>query len=168
MDPQEFTTEDWYTVLQGTTAVTGLVMMSDLSGPIGMAKEATAAMEALRADTWKTPFIAAFRTAVFAATKEQQEQLQAIANQKQAELKEQKLTPEQGRELSLQAIRDSVTFVGEKAGPEAAEEYRQLLYQVAVDAAEAGKEGTFLGFGGTRVSAKEQAALDEIKGLLGL
>jgi hypothetical protein len=45
--------------------------------------------------------------------------------------------------------------------------YRQLLLDVATHVAEASKEGGFLGIGGTRVSAEEQQAIDEIRAAVG-
>lgn len=46
--------------------------------------------------------------------------------------------------------------------------YRQMLVDVAQRAAEASKEGGFLGFGGVRVSDKEQAFITEVKKTVGL
>lgn len=168
MDPNELTTDDWYTVLEGTGAVTGMVMMADVSGPIGMSKEAMAAMEVLREDKWTSPFAAALRTQIFGATKEQQAELQKRAQEKQAALKGQKVTPEQARQAFLDSITGAVKLVDEKLGAETGSEYRQLLYEVAQKTAEAGKEGTFLGMGGTRVSSMEEQALADIKAALGL
>lgn len=47
-------------------------------------------------------------------------------------------------------------------------EVRQMLYQVARRVAEASKEGGFLGFGGVRVSEKEQAVLTRLRFLMSL
>jgi hypothetical protein len=168
MDPNELTTDDWYTVLEGTGAVTGMVMLADVSGPIGMSKEAMAAMEVLREDKWTSPFVTALRTQVFGATKEQQAELQKRAQEKQAAMQGQKMTPEQTRQTFLDAITGAVKLVDEKLGAETGAEYRQLLYEVAQKTAEAGKEGTFLGMGGTRVSSIEEQALADIKAALGL
>lgn len=168
MDPQEMTVRDWYSVLEGTSAATSLIVVSDMSGPLGLVKETSASLEPLRADSWKTPFMAAFRTAVLEASKEQQQEFMTIAKERQAELQEQRPTKEQTQEMALATIRNAVALVESKAGPEAASEYRQLAYQMAVKAAEAGKEGGFLGIGGTLVSGKEKAALDQVKEVLGL
>jgi hypothetical protein len=168
MDPNELTTDDWYTVLEGTGAVTGMVMLADVSGPIGMSKEAMAATDVLREDKWKSPFVAALRTQVFGATKEQQAELQKRAQEKQAAMQGQKMTPEQTRQMLLDAISGAVKLVDEKLGAETGSEYRQLLSEVAQKTAEAGKEGTFLGMGGTRVSSIEEQALADIKAALGL
>lgn len=45
---------------------------------------------------------------------------------------------------------------------------RQMLLQVAQGVAEASKEGGFLGFGGVRVSEKEQAVLTRLRFLMSL
>ena len=51
--------------------------------------------------------------------------------------------------------------------PEESAEYRQFVLSVAQRVAEAGKEGGFLGIGGTRVSAVETRAIEEIAAALG-
>jgi hypothetical protein len=168
MDPNELTADDWYTIIEGTGAISGIVMMSDMSGPMGVSKEAMAAMTVLRDGAWNSPFMAALRTQIFGSTKEQQDELQRRAQEKQAALKGQKLTPAESRRLFLEAITGAVSLVETKLGPETAAEYRQLLYQMAQKTAEAGKEGTFLGLGGTRVSEMEQAALADIKAALNI
>lgn len=168
MDPNEMTPDEWYTIIEGTGAISGLVMMSDMSGPIGVSKEAMAAMDVLREDTWKSPFMAALRTQMFGATKEQQAELQRRAQEKQAALKGQKLAPEQTRQMFLDSIGGAVGLVETKFGEETAAEFRKLLFQMAQKTADAGKEGTFLGMGGTRVSPLEEQALADIKATLKL
>jgi xylose isomerase len=59
-------------------------------------------------------------------------------------------------------------LTGKGATGEDIDAYKQLIYNAALKTAEAAKEGGFMGIGGTRVSAKEQAALDEIKAALGI
>lgn len=66
----------------------------------------------------------------------------------------------------LESIRDAAAAVAAKAPGEAAV-FRRLVTEVASQVAEAGKEGGFLGFGGTRVSAPESAALEQIRAALG-
>lgn len=166
MDPKDFTTEDWYTVLEGVGAVTGIIVVSDMSGPIGLTKEATAVADVLRDDKWQTPFIAALRTEVMAATKERQEELKKIAEAKQAEMKGQKMDRNQSMQMGLDTIKNSVAFVQDKLGAESAAEYREVLGEIAQKTAEAAKEGGFLGMGGTPISKGEQSALDQIKAVL--
>ncbi len=168
MDPNELTAEEWYTIMEGTGSTTGLVMAADMSGPIGMSKEAMAAMDVLRDGKWSSPFMAALRTQMFGATKEQQADMQRRAQEKQAAMQGQKLTPEQTRGMLLDSIKAAVALVEVKFGAEEVATYKQLLYEIAQKTAEAGKEGTFLGMGGTRVSHMEEAALADIKATLGI
>jgi hypothetical protein len=68
--------------------------------------------------------------------------------------------------LSGERLREALRILGEKATPEEVEEYKRFVMEVAEAAAKAHKEGGFIGIGGKEVSAEEQAALDEIQGLL--
>jgi hypothetical protein len=66
----------------------------------------------------------------------------------------------------LGKIRGTLDILKQKASPEEVTSYTAMLSKVADNAANAAKEGGFLGFGGTRVSAPEQAFLDELKAAL--
>jgi hypothetical protein len=55
-----------------------------------------------------------------------------------------------------------------KATPEEGKAFRRWLLVAAQAAADAGKEGGFLGFGGEQVSAGEQRMLDELRAALGM
>jgi hypothetical protein len=55
-----------------------------------------------------------------------------------------------------------------KSSPAEAAGYAKFLVDVATAVAEASKEGGFLGLGGTRVSAEEKHAIDQIKSVAGL
>ena len=60
-------------------------------------------------------------------------------------------------------LREAVQLLDEKGSPEDVEAYKGFAVAVAQAAAEAHKEGGFVGIGGQPVSDKEQKALDEIK-----
>ena len=62
----------------------------------------------------------------------------------------------------------AVDLLAQKATPEEAQGIRQWLYQVAVNAATATKEGGFLSIGAVRVSDAEKAALVELAGVFGV
>jgi hypothetical protein len=62
--------------------------------------------------------------------------------------------------------KNAIELVARKADPKTAEAYRGWLLGVAENVANAAKEGTFLGFGGERVSAGEQAFLTKLKSSL--
>jgi hypothetical protein len=68
----------------------------------------------------------------------------------------------------LARIKDAANLLSRKATPEEAKAYKQMVMSVAEKAANASKEGGFLGFGGVRVSNAEQSFLNEVKAALQL
>lgn len=62
---------------------------------------------------------------------------------------------------------EALAILDGKAAPEEIEAYKQFILLVSEAAAEANREGGFLGIGGKPVSESEQAALDEIRISLG-
>ena len=70
-----------------------------------------------------------------------------------------------GEEI-LEELRAVNALVTEKATPEEAADFRQWLLDAAQGAANAAKEGGFLGFHAVRVSEGEQKMLDKLNGVL--
>jgi len=70
------------------------------------------------------------------------------------------------RKASFEEVRRAVDLVASKATPAEVEAYKGMLMSVATTAANAAKEGGFLGVGGERVSGAEQGFLDELKDVL--
>ena len=70
------------------------------------------------------------------------------------------------RRNAIAKAQAALALLGGKAAPEETSAYRAMLVQVAESAANAAKEGGFMGFGGERVSAAEQGFLDELKAAL--
>lgn len=70
-------------------------------------------------------------------------------------------------EEGLDRIRRAVATLERVAGPTEVEDYRRFVTTLAQRVAESHKEGGFLGIGGTLVSEREQAALDEIAAAIG-
>ena len=68
----------------------------------------------------------------------------------------------------LERVKQAVTLVAQKASPTETDAYRQMIVAIAGNAANASKEGGFLGFGGVRVSDKEQAFMEEVKRAAGV
>ena len=65
----------------------------------------------------------------------------------------------------LRGVNDIETV---KATPQEVEAFRRWLVAAAQAAADAGKEGGFLGFGAERVSAGERRMLDQVRAVLGM
>ncbi len=67
------------------------------------------------------------------------------------------------KRLTTNRLAEAVALVDSKATDEERHAYKQFVLTVAEAAANANREGGFLGIGGKPVSANEQAALDEIR-----
>jgi hypothetical protein len=67
---------------------------------------------------------------------------------------------------SHERLGEALRILHEKASAEDAEAYKKFVMDVAHAAAEAHKEGGFIGIGGKPISPEEQAALDEIGAVL--
>ena len=72
------------------------------------------------------------------------------------------------KDLARSRLDEAVALVDGKATSEEAHAYKQFALTVAEAAANANREGGFIGIGGKPVSANEQAALDEIRAALQL
>ena len=68
--------------------------------------------------------------------------------------------------LTQTALRAALEVLEGKATPEEIEAYKQFILALANAAANAHEEGGFLGIGGQKVSAEEQAAIDDIAATL--
>jgi len=67
---------------------------------------------------------------------------------------------------SSDRLREALGLLSEKASAEDTDAYKAFVLALAQAAAEAHKEGGFIGIGGKQVSDDEQTALDEIKAVL--
>jgi hypothetical protein len=74
---------------------------------------------------------------------------------------------EELKQDELKQLRESVSIVEAKAGPDEAAQYKQFIVGIAERVAEAHREG-FLGFTGERVSDAERQAVHEIADELGV
>jgi hypothetical protein len=74
--------------------------------------------------------------------------------------------PDEMGPAGLEAGRQAVALISEKATPQDATDYKAMLRHVASRVAGAASEGGFLGFGGKQVSAEEQQALAAIDAIL--
>ncbi|MCS6843545.1 MAG: hypothetical protein NZ528_04355 [Caldilineales bacterium] len=87
---------------------------------------------------------------------------------KEAQLKLTARDPEGIKAELMDAVRGAAALLDEKASAEEATGLKQWFYQLAVDVANATKEGGFLGIGAVRVSDAEKAALAELADALGV
>ncbi|MCX7790941.1 MAG: hypothetical protein N2378_09905 [Chloroflexaceae bacterium] len=152
----DFTPEEWQTIGLAPIATAMYISMADPSGPIGLMKEMFAAVSSI------------IEGAKDAAS------LQIIKDLA-ADMEARNIKPdlpkfsskEEAKTFAMNTVSQAVALV-EGRSPEEGQAFKQFLYDTAQKAAEAGKEGGFLGFGGTAVSDIERQALAELASALGL
>jgi len=154
----DYTDEEW-NQLRRAPFVAGLaISMADPGGPIEMAKETMATLRAATTPPSKEELLVAVA-----------QDIASMMNEKQNPLKDFK--PDSAA-LAGKMILDELKAVNEiataKATPEEADAFRRWLLAVARAAADAAKEGGFMGFGAELVSQGEQRMLGELRVTLGV
>lgn len=152
--PADYTPEEWQAVRGALGPVAALIMTADLSGPIGLTQELRAtgktALETGKQSA--SPLLRAIAQSIEAKEKVEAEPDTPAERPANAEAAAAEL---------LGQITAAVAIVAQKSPAEVGA-YKAWLMDVAVSVAEASKEGGFLGFGGTRVSGGERAALEQL------
>jgi hypothetical protein len=151
---QDFTDEEWTRVRRAPLVAGVAISLADPGGPIEVAKETAATLRSATLPPSQEELLAAVAFDV-----------QALARQRQNPLGD--FRPTGGQQIleELRAVNELVTA---KATPQEVEAFRRWLVAAAQAAADAGKEGGFLGFGAERVSAGEQRMLDQVRAAVGM
>src|SRR5271166_80376 len=154
-DKSNFTPEEWKTLLEGVMMSGIAVSAAEPSGLLGAIKESFAASHAL-VEARNGPndlirsIVAAFETS----------EGRTIARDGLKE-KLSKVQTDEIKEKSIDTLKEVASLLEAKA-PADAGPVKQWLYHISEKVADADAEGGFLGFGGTRVTDKEKATLEEI------
>jgi hypothetical protein len=150
----DFTDEEWAR-LERAPFVAGLaISLADPGGPIEAVKESMAALKTVT----EAAQSGGQGDLVDALAKSVSEK----AQHRQNPLADFKPRGALAGEEILEELRAANALVTEKATPEEAAGYREWLLTAAKRAAEAAKEGGFLGFKAERVSEGEQKMLDKL------
>jgi hypothetical protein len=153
---KDFTVDEWKNVAAAPFMAGLVVTMSDLSGPVGVTKEA----------------LAVGKVITESATGSSSELIKSLAESFKSgarpEMPPMPKDRDQARSSFVNLCSQAVAAVAAKASPAEAQEFKMWLMSIARKAADAAKEGGFLGFGGTQVSAKEQSALSQLGTALGV
>jgi hypothetical protein len=151
---QDFPDEEWIRIHRAPLVAGVAISLADPGGPIEMAKETMATVRSATLPPSQEELLASVALDIQAMTQHRQNPLGDFK-------------PRGGQQVleELKAVNQIVTA---KATPEEAEAFRRWLLVAAQAAADAGKEGGFLGFGGEQVSAGEQRMLDQVRAALGM
>ena len=154
----DFDEQEWATLRRAPVLAGLAVSLADPGGPFAAVKESMAAMTTIVGAVQKptgSPLVDAVAADITEGAK-----------QRQSPLGDFRPTPQDAVAQVWAELEKANTIVGAKAGPAEATAFRGWLLQIAQHAAEAAKEGGFLGIGGERVSGAEQQALDKLKAIL--
>lgn len=154
-----FTAEEWSTLIKAPMMVSYAVAGAAPSGGIGFVKEMKAVADAI--------FDAGEQYPEGSLVGDVTSHIKANAAD-QYEGPKEALSAGEIKERALEVCRQINLILQSKTSVEESDSYRRWLMGVAEKVAEASKEGGFLGFGGTRVSADEAAALSEVADRLGV
>jgi hypothetical protein len=150
----DFTPEQWQALREAPAAASMLITLADVSGPGGLFQEAAAMLKAAAESGAQSgsPLV-----------RQLAEQLKGT----RPDLPDVPKDRAQAKAALIDQCTRAAAIVSEKDAEEAVA-YKTWLVGVARSTAEAAKEGTFLGFGGTKVSEAEAGAINELAAALGL
>lgn len=152
-----FTPEEWARVAASPMVASMAITAADPSGLWGLLKESMAGGWALleaKQDAAANPLVKAVAEDI--ANAQTRDSVRAAFQER---FKNSQLSDAKAKAIA--ELRDVSRLLDTKA-PEDAAGFKSWLNTVAQRAAEAGKEGGFLGFGGVAVSDAEKATLQEI------
>lgn len=153
----DYTDQEWAALRRAPMVAGFAVSLADPGGPIEITKETMAALRAVAAPPGDEPLLLAVS-----------QDAMAQAQQHHNVMKEIGLKGATARAQIVEELRATSAILSAKATPEEAAAFRAWLVQAAQDAADAAKEGGFLGIGATRVSDGEKAMLAQLREILGL
>jgi hypothetical protein len=153
----DFTEEEWVRVRRAPFVAGLAISLADPGGPIETAKESMATIRSATNPPSREPLLADVAL-----------DIQAMTQQRQNPVGDFKLTKDSppGQQI-LGELRAVSGIVTSKATPEEASAFNLWLLNTAQAAADAAKEGGFMGFGAEQVSQGEKDMLDQIRSALG-
>jgi hypothetical protein len=151
---QDFTDEEWARIRRAPLVAGVAISLADPGGPIEVAKESVASLRSATLPPSQEELLASVALDV-----------QALAQQRKNPLGD--FRPRGGQQV-LEELRGVNELVTAKATPEEVAAFRRWLVAAAQAAADAAKEGGFLGFGAEQVSAGEQQMLEQVRAALGV
>ena len=156
----DYTAAEWSLLLR-TPLLAGIALVTaSPSGPIGVFHELTTmGRQLLAAGDAATPGSLLGDLVADA---------RALAERRMPPPPEERIPPAELRDRMLGTCRETLSVLAAKATPDEAAAYKQWIVDVTTQVAQAAKEGTILGFGGTPVSPAERTLLREIADTLGV
>lgn len=149
----DFPEDEWTRIVRAPFVAGLAISLADPGGPIEAAKETMATLKTATNPPSREQLLTEVALDV-----------QAMTQQRRNPLGEYKLTKgEQPGKQVLEELRSVMAVVAARATPEETAALGQWLLATAQAAAEAAKDGGFMGFGAKQVSEGEQSMLDRVR-----
>ena len=155
----DFTSQEWATLVKAPMMVSYAVMGAAPSGGIGLVKEMKAVADSIMDSGEHAPAGSLIQAVV--------NQIRTNATDGSRGMQE-TIPPGEMKNRAIELCREVSQILQSKTTDEEAHSYKLWLLSVGKSVAEAAKEGGFLFFGGTQVSDSEKVALSEVASALGI
>jgi hypothetical protein len=155
---RDFTEAEWARVVRAPFVAGMAVTLADPGDTVETTKETMATLETATNPSSREQLIA-----------EVSVDIEAMRQKRQSPLGGYRPTAGSGSAADqvLEELRNVQAIVAAKAEPDEATAFAQWLVAAAQSAADASKEGGFMGFGGQQVSDREEAMLDRVREAVG-
>lgn len=150
----DFTEDEWSRIVRAPFVAGMAISLADPGGPVEATKEGLAMLRSATNPPSREQLLAEVAL-----------EIQAMTQHKQSPLGGYRPTADgaPAGEQVLAELRAVQAVVAAKAAPEEAEAFGRWLVVAAQAAADAAKEGGFMGFGAQQVSEREAAMLDQVR-----
>ena len=150
----DFTEDEWSRIVRAPFVAGMAISLADPGGPIEATKETMATLKSATNPPTREQLLAEVAL-----------EIQAMAQNKQSPLRGYRPAADGGSagEQVLDELRAVQALVSAKAAPDEAAAFGQWLVASAQAAADAAKEGGFMGFGAQQVSEREGAMLAQVR-----
>jgi hypothetical protein len=149
----DFTGEEWTRVLRAPFVAGMAISLADPGGPIEMSKETMTTMKSATNPPTREQLLTEIALDIQSMTQQRESPISGFKPQAAQQILDE-----------LGAVSEIVTT---KATAEEAAAFKQWLLTTAQAAADAAKEGGFMGFGAVQVSEGEQKMLDQVRAAIG-
>ena len=153
-----FTDEEWERVRRAPMVAGMAITIADPGGPIEISKEGMAMLRSATVPPSQEELLAAVALDIAAMTQQKQNPLKGFKPE----------DPSTAGQAVLDELAAVDVIVAAKASPEETAAFRTWLVTTAQAAADAAKEGGFMGFGAVQVSQGEADMLAKIRAAVGL